>query len=210
MIKLSGILIPSAIISILAFNSCAGTPTPAELPPESRLVVAVAALENSPAQDSSSWEEELVTGLLESKRVRVIERARLDALLSENELTMSALGDVSAGPVFLQAIGADAVLFTKVTEIREYSGKTTDAVTGWWDDVSLGIEAKLSARLASATTGEILAAASSSAQAASGTFFGAMGESKIDKDREVLVGEAISEAVAILALEIARKVPEKN
>jgi hypothetical protein len=134
----------------------------------------------------------------------------LDALLSENELTMSALGDVSAGPVFLQAIGADAVLFTKVTEIREFAGKTTDAVTGWWDDVSLGIEAKLSARLASATTGEILAAASSSAQAAAGTFFGAMGETKVDKDRDVLVGEAISEAVVRLADELSRRVPAKN
>jgi len=87
---------------------------------EQRLIVAIPDLEGAPDSGSGAWEETLVTTLIETRRFRVIERSRLDTLLDENELSMSALADPGANPKVLGLIGADAVLLVRVGETREY------------------------------------------------------------------------------------------
>ncbi len=199
-------VLAALLVTIIAV-ACESAPK--ALPPESRLVVAVAGIENAPAS-AKSWDETLVSGLLKTLRFRVIERAKLDALLAENELSLSSLGDATAAPKMLSVTGADAILFAKVTDIREYSGRWDDAVTGWWGDVSLGIEAKVAARLVSVANGEVLAATEVSGKAEAGNFSGAMGPSVVDKSREDLTSEAIAASLEVLAQKIARDAPMKK
>jgi len=194
-------------LAALVLSSCAGMAK--EIPYESRLIVAVAGVESA-LPSSGSWDDALVAELLKTKRLRVIERSRLDALLKENELSLSELSDAAARPKMLSVLGADGILFVNVTDIREYSGKTTDAVTGWWSDVSLGIEAKVAARLVSVSTGEVLAASAASGKAEAGKFSGAMGIETVDKGKDELTAEAVSKAIVSLARAIARAVPEKQ
>jgi curli biogenesis system outer membrane secretion channel CsgG len=198
---------PAALLVVLALASCASTP---DIPEEKRLMVAVAAVENAPAGSTTSWDDELIARLVKTRRFRVMERAKLEALLQENQLTLSDLGDTTAKPKALAAIGADAVLLAKVTQVREYSGKTTDATTGWWSDVSLGIEVRVTGRLVSVTTSEILAASEGMGTAEAGKFSGAMGESTVDKPREALVAEAASWAFEALARQLARSAPARQ
>ena len=197
----------AALLVTLIVVACESAPK--ALPPESRLVVAVAGIENAPAS-AKSWDESLVSELLKTKRFRVIERAKLDALLAENELSLSSLGDATAAPKMLSVTGADAILFAKVTDIREYSGRWDDAVTGWWGDVSLGIEAKVAARLVSVANGEVLAATEVSGKAEAGTFSGAMGPSVVDKSREDLTSEAIAASLEVLAQKMAKSAPMRK
>lgn len=199
--------IAAALLLALIAASCASAPK--ELPPESRLVVALAGIENAPPSNKS-WDEELVSELLKTKRFRVIERAKLDALLAENELTLSSLGDTGADQKMLSVTGADAILFAKVTDIREYSGRWDDAVTGWWGDVSLGIEAKVAARLVSVANGEVLAAGEVAGKAEAGKFLGAMGPSVVDKSRADLTSEAIAASLEALAQKISRDAPPRK
>jgi len=187
--------------------SCATAP--AELPIENRLILAVASVEGAPEPGSQAWEDIIITELAKSRRLRVMERSRLDALLEENELALSDLASPGQSSAALAVLGVDAVLLSSVTEIREYSGRTDDAITGWWDDVSLGIEVSVSGRIASISSSEILATASASAKAAAGTFFGAMGESTITASREDLQTQALAEALSILANRIARVSPQR-
>ena len=195
-----------AIGAALLSTSCASQP---EVPMEQRLIVAIPDLEGAPEAGNGSWEETLVTALLGTRRFRVIERSRLDTLLDENELSMSALADPGANPKILGLIGADAVLLVRVGETREYSGLTHDQVTGWWSDVSLGVEVPVSARLVSTATGEVLVAASASGQAESGTFSGALGTSVVDKPRNALVADALNDALTSLAYQLGRQTPVK-
>lgn len=207
----SSVLATAALVLLAipcALMSCASAPP--DIPPEQRLIVAVAPLAAAPQSPVRPWEDELTADLVKTNRVRVIERARLEAILDENQLAMSALGDPAANTKALSVIGADAVLITTVAGVREYSGKTTDEVTGWWSDVSLGIEVKASGRLVSTTTGEVLVAADSTGKAEAGTFYGAMGESTVDKSRDDLVGDAVSDALAALVRQIAKVVPAKS
>lgn len=195
-----------ALGAVLFAASCASQP---EVPMEQRLIVAIPDLEGALDAGNGSWEETLVTALMETRRFRVIERSRLDALLEENELSMSALADPGSNPKVLGLIGADAVLLVRVGETREYSGLVNDQVTGWWSDVRLGVEVAISARLVSTASGEILVAASSSGQAESGTFSGALGISTVDKPGNVLVAEALNHALTNLAYQLGRQAPAK-
>jgi curli biogenesis system outer membrane secretion channel CsgG len=187
--------------------SCASAPQ--DLPMENRLILAVASVEGAPEAGPQAWEDIIIAELAKSKRLRVMERSRLDALLQENELALSDLASPGHSSAALAVLGVDAVLLSAVTEIREYSGRTDDAITGWWDDVSLGIEVSVSGRIASVSSSEILAMASASAKAAAGTFFGAMGESTLTASREDLEAQALSEALRILADRIARDSPQR-
>jgi curli biogenesis system outer membrane secretion channel CsgG len=125
------------------------------------------------------------------------------------ELSLSGLGDPQARPKMLSVTGADAILFVKVTDLRDYSGRWDDATTGWWGDVSLGIEAKVAARLVSVSSGEVLAASAASGKAEAGTFSGAMGESRVDKGREELTAEAIEASLQALSDKLSRSAPTK-
>jgi curli biogenesis system outer membrane secretion channel CsgG len=192
--------------AVLFSVSCASQP---EVPLGQRLIVAIPDLEGVPEAAIGSWVETLVTALVETRRFRVIERSRLDALLDENELSMSALADPGANSKVLGLIGADAVLLVRVGEIHEYSGLTSSQVTGWWSDVSLGVEVPISARLVSTGSGEILVAATSSGRAESGTFSGALGISTVDKTRNALVADALNSALTSVAYQLGRQAPVK-
>jgi curli biogenesis system outer membrane secretion channel CsgG len=187
--------------------SCASAPQ--ELPVENRLILAVASVEGAPAAGAQAGEDILIAALAKSGRLRVMERSRLDALLKENELALSDLASPGRADAALAVLGVDAVLLSSVTGISEYSGFTKDAITGWWDDVSLGIEVSVAGRIASIKSSEILATASASAKAAAGTFFGAMGQSTVTASREDLQAQALSEALKILADRIARGSPQR-
>jgi curli biogenesis system outer membrane secretion channel CsgG len=197
----------AAVLVAVGLASCASTAK--EIPLEKRLVVAVAGVEGAPVA-SSSWDEALVGELLKAKRLRVMERSRLDALLKENELSLSALSDSAGRKKMFSVIGADGILLVSVTEIREYAGKESSDITGWWSDVSLGIEAKVSARLASVSSGEILAASNASGKAEAGKFNGAMGLYTVNKSRDELVVEAVSKALQSVARSIARSAPARE
>jgi curli biogenesis system outer membrane secretion channel CsgG len=171
--------------------------------------VAIPDLEGAPDAGNGSWEETLVTALLETRRFRIIERSRLDALLDENELAMSTLAAPGANPEAFGLLGADAVLLVRVGEIREYAGLVNDQITGWWSDVKLGVEVQVSARLVSTATGEILLAASSAGQSESGTFSGALGISTVDKPRNTLIADALKSALTSLAYQLGRQAPVK-
>jgi curli biogenesis system outer membrane secretion channel CsgG len=97
-----------------------------------------------------------------------------------------------------------------VGETREYSGLINDRITGWWSDVKPGVEIQVSARLVSTATGEILLAASSTGNAESGTFSGALGISTVDKPRSALVAEALDSTLTILAYQLGRQAPVKR
>jgi curli biogenesis system outer membrane secretion channel CsgG len=183
---------------------------PPEVPIEQRLIVAVPDLEGTPDAGNTSWEDALVTALIQTRRFRIIERSRLDALLDEHELSMSSLANPGAASRVFGLLGADAVLLVRVGEIREYSGLINNQITGWWSDVSLGVEVSVSARLVSTTSGEILVAASSSGQAESGTFSGALGISTVDKPRNTLIADALKSALTSLAYQLGRQAPVKH
>lgn len=202
----SALVALAAVAAAFVLASCASMAK--GIPFESRLIVAVAGVEGAPPS-AGSLDQALAAELVRTQRVRVMERSRLDALLEENALSLSALSDSAARPKMFSIIGADGILFVNVAETREYSGKTTDSVTGWWSDVSLGIEAKVAARLVSVSTGEILAAANASSRAEAGQFKGSMGLSTVVKSREELVAEAVSTAVTSVARSIARSAPAK-
>jgi len=187
--------------------SCASAPQ--ELPVENRLILAVASVEGAPLAGAQAWEDVLIARLGKSSRLRVMERSRLDALLKENELALSDLANPARANAALEVLGVDAVLLSSVTGMREYSGFTKDAITGWWDDVSLGIEVSVTGRIASIKSSEILLTASASAKAAAGTFFGAMGQSTVTASREDLKAKALSDALMILADRIARDSPPR-
>ena len=147
---------PLAVLCLLcALAACAH-----KAPPRERLVAAVmpfscAASEAEHAEEAKGLADALTVALVRSGRLRLVERDRVDALLSEARFDLSGAVDSARAAQIGKQLGAAAVVLGSITSVAlreeassgDFSGKSKRTV-----------DVEIQARLVDVQTGELLAA----------------------------------------------------
>jgi len=103
--------------------------------------------------------DELTTQLVQTGEFSVVERQQIDAVLSEQKLSMSGAVDAATAAKIGKLLGAQAVI---VGSITQFSLDTKSAGIGRFAATYTEAESVLDARLVNTTTGEIIAVADGS------------------------------------------------
>ena len=155
---------------------------------------------------SQALRSELIAALHQSKRVRLIERDRIDAVLKEHALGQSGIVDANKAMKAGKLLGAEAIVLASIDSFKadkEQSNAAGIAVIN-----TLIVRVKLSARMIDSQTGEILAAATAEGE----------GETKEHKAGPAITGKvdkaeslrlASEQAIQELTDKITRDVPPK-
>ena len=148
----------------------------------------------------------LITALQKTKRYRLIERERLDAIMQEQSLSVSGMISDSTATEVGELLGADAILYTKVTH-AEYHKSLLFGLIAWI--VNRRVYIDLSARVVDVKTGEVLATASTSSEGLSRkyVFLGlpAGGKESVEQIYTMAVKNAIDDLAYKLAQNAERK-----
>lgn len=142
-------------LGMVMMISCA-TRKPESYEMEKRYFIAVAEFKfKTPKGEKSNRESELARQkimdmLLESGRIRLIERDKLDAIIREQQLGETGLVDADSAAKVGKLAGVDAVLIGEIVPQRiKNKDRGEDAE----------VEVTISGRLINTTTGEVLASA---------------------------------------------------
>ena len=177
-----------------------------------RYLVAVMQIENHAVEkDAEPFLESvrsiLITELISSGRLRLIERDRVDVIVREQVLGKTGLIETDSAMKVGRLLGAQAVLLARVNALKIEKNATTfgDARAS-----SLTIQASLDARLIHAETGEILAASEERFTDTSREFRAGQDDIRTGNiDRKVLVGHVLENGARALARKLAALVPQR-
>lgn len=148
-----------------------------------------------------------VDEMFRSKRFRIVERSRIDAVLKEIGLSQAGVIDESRAGDIGKQLGAELILVGSVEEIRPLGKK--DSIGIAWKE-SRGFEVSLKGRLIDVTRGEVVAVARATARevqtrkVALGTSTGGIAADK------TLITRAMEKAAAALINDLAADAPMKK
>ncbi|MBD3272287.1 MAG: hypothetical protein GF384_07100 [Elusimicrobia bacterium] len=136
-----------------------------EISRDERLLVAVVDFTNSTGDESNDAFVQgiygkMVNALSETQRFRLIERQKLEDVLSELKLQMTGLTDSSTAQEVGRLLGVDGLIFGELPMIKYERSKQSIFIM--WAE-SKKIEVSLQARLVDVETGEVRASANTSA-----------------------------------------------
>lgn len=149
----------------------------------------------------------LVTdGLVGKGKFQVMERARLDQIMSEQHLQTSGAVDESTAVQIGKLLGVRVMILGSVTDFRMV-GASGLSIGGFGVGLQQGI-VKLSARLVDVQTGQILASAKGEGTASGASFDGHMSgiSFRTSQFRQTTLGNASTKAVDQLANDLASKI----
>jgi len=141
------------VMCMIMMVSCASQ-KPASYEMDKRYFIAVADFKfNTPKGEKSNRESEMARQkimdmLLDSGRIRLIERAKLDAIINEQQLGETGLVDADSAAKIGKLAGVDAVLIGEIVP-RKLNKKDKSAEPEF--------EVTISGRLINTSTGEIIA-----------------------------------------------------
>jgi len=132
------------------------------IPRDERKIIAVIDFDNNsgdPAGDSlvKGVYARMISGLDASNKFRIIERKKLESVLSELGLQMAGLANSGKTEELGKLLGADALLFGEITSVK-YSRNKQSIFIMWTEGEKT--EVAMNARLVDVKTGELLASAS--------------------------------------------------
>ena len=150
-------------------------------------------------------QESLVSRLLESQRVRLIERGKINSLLKEHELAQKGIVDYNDAKRIGKMLSADALLSGTLAGIRS----TMDETKFIGRERSYGVEVELHGRLIDVETSEVLASAIVRARVdATESEFAGVRRGNIDK--QAIEELAVQRAIDRLARRLSELVPAKT
>jgi curli biogenesis system outer membrane secretion channel CsgG len=174
---------------------------------DKRLKVAVVDFQNQTgdaANDSlvKGMPDIMLNALQKTGKFRLIERKRLESVLSELKLSMSGLVDASTAKQVGSQLGVDALVFGNLTSVIPSSSKHTIFIM-WTESQKVGIN--LDARLVNVETGEVLKTAKVSEEAGNRKWV-AFWVAKIGKimDKSAMIQEGLEKSCAKLAKELSK------
>lgn len=188
-----------------ALLACAALPARAE--EDKRLKVAVVDFQNQTGDASNDalvkgMSDTMMNELQKTGKYRLIERKRLESVLSELKLSMSGLVDSKTAKQVGGQLGVDALLFGSLSSVIPSQSKHTIIIM--YTEAQKA-EVNIDARLVNVETGEVLKTAAVK-ETASNRKWVAFFVAKIGKlaDRSALVQEGLEEGCAKLAKELAK------
>ncbi len=148
-----------------------------------------------------------VDELFRTRRFRIVERSRIDAVLKEIGLSQSGVIDDSRAGSIGKQLGAELILVGSVEEIRPISKRESIGIA--WKE-SRGFEVSLKGRLIDIARGEVIAVARATAREVQ-TKKMAMGTStgEIAADK-TLINRAMQKAAAAMINDLAANAPMKE
>ncbi len=140
----------------------------------------------------------MISELHRHKRMRLIERERMDAILKEQELSATGLTDSNRAIKLGKLLNVDAVMLGSIASVSSaHSPDKTLAVV-------------MSARVISVNTGEILSTAQTTSNVDEVKFETAHTDTPAKLDANVALHEAVQWTAAGLAYQISAQMPRKN
>lgn len=132
---------------------------------DKRLKVAVVDFQNQTGDASNDSlvkgiSDALLNELQKSGKYRLIERKRLESVLSELKLNMTGLVDPGTAKQVGGQLGVDALVFGNLSSVKYSTGKSTIGIM-WTENQKT--EVAMDARLVNVETGEIIKAAKADA-----------------------------------------------
>ncbi|PKM99062.1 MAG: hypothetical protein CVU78_08235 [Elusimicrobia bacterium HGW-Elusimicrobia-2] len=182
-----------------------------QIPRDQRLLIAVIDFDNStgdPENDAivNSIYADLVSELAGSNSFRIIERKRMESVLSEMNLQMSGLVDSDKAMEIGKMLGAEALLFGELSSIK-YSRNKQSILIMYTEGEKT--EVSMNARLIAAESGELLASSSAGAFVKQRNWvafwFAKLGRTM---DKKSVIDTAVELSCRQLASDIARKTYE--
>jgi len=181
------------------------------IPRDERLLIAAMNFENASGDAENDAlvkpvYARLINELEETKKFRIIERKRLESVMSELNLGMTGLIDSGKMKEIGKLLGADAVLLGELSSVK-YSRSKQSLFIMWTEGEKTSVS--MNARLVNTETGELLASASADAFVKQRNWvafwFAKLGR-KMDK--KSVTDTAVELACKQLAIDIGRKAYE--
>jgi len=204
--KISGIL-----LSAILFAGCYSTSSIVKKPcagiqEDKRLKVAIVDFENKSGDPSynslmGSVSGTLIDELQKTKSFKIIERQRLETILSELKLNMSGLINPGNAKQVGKQLGVDAFLFGNLSSIKYTTDKSTIYIM--WTE-SQRTDIALDARIVNVETGEIIATAKATSYVSQRKWV-AFGFAKLGKtmEKNSIIQTGLDLSCRQLALELA-------
>lgn len=150
-------------------------------------------------------QEGLVARLLETQRVRLIERGKINSLLKEHELAQKGIVDYNDAKKIGMMLSADALLLGSLASVRA----SLDATTFVGETTDYAVQVEMNGRIIDVGSSEVLASAiiRTQAKATEHTFAGIRSGS-IDKRK--IEETAVQRAIDELGWKLASLVPPKQ
>lgn len=176
----------------------------------SRFKVAVLRFENkTPSRSNDRFldliQERIVSQLLQTQRMRMIERGKINALLKEHALAQKGVVDFKNAKKIGKMLSADALLIGTLVGIDTYQ----DTKTFIGSETLYRAKVSLSARIINVESSEVLASGSAEATV-SGTESEFAGVASGNIDKQTIVNTAFKRAVDELSYKLGSLMPAKN
>ena len=176
---------------------------------DKRLRIAVVDFENKSGDTSTnslmgSVSGTLIDELQKTKSFRIIERQRLETILSELKLHMSGLIDAKNAKQVGKQLGVDAFIFGNLSSVKYATDKSTIFIM--WTE-SQKTDVALDARIVNVETGEVLATAKASSYVNQRKWV-AFGFAKLGKtlEKNSIIQTGIDLSCRQLAIDLASEV----
>jgi len=180
--------------------------------PEQRYVIAVLPFEFKGGQNEfqgvgNRLVDMAVVELFNTKRFRIVERSRIDAVLGEISLGQMGITESQMADKIGKQVGAEMVMVGSITSVRPIQAKDTVGVA--WRETR-GFEVSLQGRLIDITRGEVVAVGQATESEAQ-TVSVAMGaQTGSIAPEETLLDKAVEKALKVLVNDFASNVAPKN
>lgn len=189
-----------AVLAQLAFAA-------AEVKEDKRLKIAVIDFQNQTGDASNDAlvkgiSDTLIDNLQKSGAYRLIERKRLETVLSELKLSMDGLVDSNNAKQLGGQLGVDALLFGNLSSVKYTTGKSTIFIM--WTE-SQKTEVGLDARIVNVETGEIIKTAKVTSAVKNSKWI-AFGFAKLGKitDKSAVILTGIEQGCKKLAKQLSK------